>query len=1079
MSSSFILQTKLTPPSIKDDILRRPSLTKKLQSIFNSPLTIVQSGPGYGKSTAIATFLADSKKTYCWYSLSSYEDELIPFLTYFISAIRIQYPSFGEELIQYLNKINRYARDEEIRSFSAMLVNEMMGVDRQIVLIIDDFHLVQHSSQIEDWILWFLENMPSNLRLVFLSRTRPQWTIISNLKLKGALLEINENDLVFSMEDIEAWFTDVYSLDFSESEIAQIYQLTEGWIIALQMVIQQLSHHRDLSKLLQNKYGSMEDLFQFLAMEVLVKQPPMVQQFLEQTCIFEELTPSICDDVLGISGSKEMLDLLLQKNLFLQLIGQGQYRYHALFKEFLEQQLILQKSKYTQLHKRAAQYYRKQNLLELAIYHLEQIEQYEEIAFLLNEYGETLIQNGKLDSLLERLQRISNDQKQVFYRLHFLQGEVLRYQCLYREAEVHYQQSALLANQAGDVKGEAQALQGQAYIYLDTISPGKADRLLQRSIDIMEKNENVLSKDKAKVYLLMAENLINAGQAKKAEKWFQKALDNYQLEDVGNLESRLKLRTGNLFEAKRILQSSKNFGLHTNDHLEHAHLQQSHREPTLLLSLIECFLGKPEQAKELAETGIQEGIRYKAPFVEACGWIRMGHAVQLIDRYDLSLAKKCYDTALEMMDDLRVPRGKAEPLMGLCMLYGRDGAFEKAMEFGKKALIETDQVNDLWLSACIQLCISVTCLHAERFKDAEEWLNRAHDQFNFCGDQYGTCLTFLWKSFLYFQLEKETKFQESFTSFLNYVQIGSYEFIFSSRTTFGPKDLQSITPLLIEAQAKGIQRQYVTTLLNELGYHDVESHPGYTLRIQSLGRFRVWIGDKEVRERDWQRVKARELFELFITKRHSYLQKETIFSLVWPDTEEKAAIRDFKVAFNALHTAIEPNRKARTNPFFFNRDGQSYGLNPKASIYLDADEFERWVRAGLKEKDNEKALSFLTKGLELYDGDYLPERRYEDWCISERERLLVYYLRGAEKMAQLSVQTSNYEEAIHWCENILTKDRTWEEAYRLIMFCFYQKNNRPQAIKWYKKCCECLQDELGVEPMEPTKQMFEMITKMN
>ncbi|WP_246938684.1 BTAD domain-containing putative transcriptional regulator [Bacillus pinisoli] len=1076
MSSSFILQTKLTPPSIKDDILRRPSLTKKLQTMFNTSLTIVQSGPGFGKSTAVATFLADSKKTYCWYSLSSYEDELIPFLTYFISAIKQKYTGFGEELIQYVNKMNRYARDEEIRSFSAMLVNEIISMDHEILLIIDDFHLVQHSSQIEEWILWFLENVPTNLRLVFISRTRPQWNIISNLKLKGALLELNEQDLVFSKEDIEAWFTDVYSLEFTEKEINQIYELTEGWIIALQMVIQQLNHHRDLSKLLRNKYSSMEDLFQFLAMEVLVKQPPMIQQFLEQTCIFEELTPSICDEVLGISGSKEMLELLIQKNLFLQQIGQDQYRYHALFKEFLERQLSKQQSKQNQLHKRASQFYKKRNHLELAIYHLEQIGEFEEIAYLLNEFGETLIQSGKLESLLERLQRISTDQKRVFYRLHYLQGEVLRYQCVYREAEEHYHQAAILARQAGDVKGECQALQGQAYIYLDTISPGKADRLLQRTIDLMEKNENASSNEKAKIYLLMAENLVNAGQAKKAEKWFQKALNIYQLNDVGNLEARLKLRTGSLLEAKRNLLSSKNFGLHSP--IEHTHLQQSHRETNLLLSLIESFVGKAEQAKELAETGIQEGIRYKAPFVEACGWIRMGHAVQLIDRYDPSLAKKCYETALEMMDDLRVPRGKAEPLMGLCMLYGREGAFEKAMEIGKKALNETDQVNDLWLSALIQLCIAVTCFYAEEYEEAEDWLSKVQDQFEFCGDQYGSCLTYLWKSFLYYQTEKEIKFQEAFTSFLNNVQIGGYEFIFTNRTTFGPKDLQSMTPLLIEAQARGIQRQYVTSLLNELGYHDVDHHPGYTLRIQSLGRFRVWIGDKEVREKDWQRIKARELFELFITKRHHYIQKDTIFSLVWPDTEEKAAVRDFKVAFNALNTAIEPNRKARSNPFFFNRDGQSYGLNPKASIYLDADEFERWIRAGLKEKDNEKAISFLTKGLELYEGDYLPERRYEDWCISERERLQVYYLRGAEKMAQLSVQTANYEEAIHWCENILTKDRTWEEAYRLLMFCFYQKNNRPQAIKWYKKCCDCLQEELGVEPMEPTKQMHEMITKM-
>ncbi|KAA0547623.1 transcriptional regulator [Bacillus sp. BGMRC 2118] len=1074
MSSSSILHTKLIPPSIKDDILRRPTLTKKLHSITTVPLTIVHSGPGYGKSTAVSTFLSDLRKTYCWYSISSYDDELIPFLTYFIYAIKGQFSGFGDELIHYINKMNRYGRDEEIRSLSALLVNEIMELNSEFIMIIDDLHLVQHSNQIDEWLVWFIENIPHNLRMVFISRNRPQWGIMSSLKLKGLLLEIGEKDLAFSQEDIEAWFTDVYSMELDEKEIQQIYQLTEGWIIALQMIIQQLGHHRDISKLLKNKYTSMEDLFHFLAMEVLVKQAPMVQQFLEQTCIFDEITPQLCDEVLGISGSRDMLELLQQKNLFLQSIGQNQYRYHALFKEFLERQLVLQQDKYKQLHRRASDYYRRRSHVELAIYHLEKLEKHDEVAYLLNEYGETLIQNGKLESLLERLRKVSDDQKQVFYRLYYLQGEVLRYQCLYKESEENYQKASMLANRRGDHEGELKALQGQAYIYLDTISPGKADRLLQRAIEIMEKNESALEIEKARLYCLMAENLVNAGQAKKAEKWFEKAIEHDLLEDIGNLEARLKLRTGQLSEAKRILFNKKNFELQET----HSHLQQSHRETNLLLSLIECFVGKPESAKELAEIGIQDGIRYKAPFVEACGWIRMGHAVQLIGRYDSNLAKKCYDTALHMMDDLDVPRGKAEPLMGLSIVYGADGAYEKAMEFGKHALAETERVNDSWLSACIKLCIAITCSYASKIDETEDWLHKANDQFHFCGDQYGICITMLWKSIHYYQLEKWTPFQEAFTSFLNYVQIGNYEYILTQQTIFGPRDLQSITPLLIEAQAQGIQRQYVTYLLNELGLHDVESHPGYTLRVQTLGRFRVWIGDKEVREKDWQRGKAKELFELFITKRHQYFQKDTLYQLLWADVDEKAASRDFKVAFNALHNAIEPQRKARTNPFFFKREGQSYGVNPKASMYLDAEEFERWIRAGLKEKDNEKAFNFLSKGLELYDGDYLPERRYEEWCIAERERLLVYYLRGAEKLAQLSVQKSQYDEAIHWCENILEKDNTWEEAYRLLMYCFYQKNNRPLAIRWYKKCCNSLENELGVAPMEPTKQMFEMITKM-
>lgn len=203
--------------------------------------------------------------------------------------------------------------------------------------------------------------------------------------------------------------------------------------------------------------------------------------------------------------------------------------------------------------------------------------------------------------------------------------------------------------------------------------------------------------------------------------------------------------------------------------------------------------------------------------------------------------------------------------------------------------------------------------------------------------------------------------------------------------------------------------------------------------------------------------------------------KEDIFQILWPAYEDKNADRDFKVALNALNNVLEPARKARAAPFFVIRDGTGYGINPHAAIELDSRLFEEWAETGLEEKNTEKSIEELERALHLYNGDYLPERRYEDWCINERERLLVYFLRSAEKLAQLNVRRENYDSAIHWCQKILHKDRTWEEAYRLLMFCYYRKNNRPQAIRWYRKCCDVLEEELGVTPLEPTRHMYDMI----
>jgi DNA-binding SARP family transcriptional activator len=115
----------------------------------------------------------------------------------------------------------------------------------------------------------------------------------------------------------------------------------------------------------------------------------------------------------------------------------------------------------------------------------------------------------------------------------------------------------------------------------------------------------------------------------------------------------------------------------------------------------------------------------------------------------------------------------------------------------------------------------------------------------------------------------------------------------------------------------------------------------------------------------------------------------------------------------------------------------------------------------------------LQAGLALYQGDYLPDRRYDDWCLEERERLQVLFLRGAERLAEMLVHEGEYDKAIHWCERIVSKDACWEEAYRLLMYCHIRKNNRRQAIKWYQLCKEKLDQELGIAPMPQLTRLYE------
>lgn len=229
-----------------------------------------------------------------------------------------------------------------------------------------------------------------------------------------------------------------------------------------------------------------------------------------------------------------------------------------------------------------------------------------------------------------------------------------------------------------------------------------------------------------------------------------------------------------------------------------------------------------------------------------------------------------------------------------------------------------------------------------------------------------------------------------------------------------------------------------------------------SLRVQTLGMFRVWLGNEPLPSVVWKREKAQRLFQFLITVRlndsHQMLPKERITAELWPTLDAGRADRDFKVALNALNDALEPHRPVRTLSTFVTRHGLAYGLDPDAAIAIDAEEFRLGLRdaARLERDDPSAAIDAYRDALDCYAGDYLPDALYEDWASLERERLQTLYLTGAMRLAALLLDEGGYQEAIHLCQPVLMIDRYWEEAYRLMMLSHALRGNRPLALSVYE-----------------------------
>lgn len=248
------------------------------------------------------------------------------------------------------------------------------------------------------------------------------------------------------------------------------------------------------------------------------------------------------------------------------------------------------------------------------------------------------------------------------------------------------------------------------------------------------------------------------------------------------------------------------------------------------------------------------------------------------------------------------------------------------------------------------------------------------------------------------------------------------------------------------------------------------------IQVQTLGNFLVHRQKTPIPAKGWGRDASIQLFQFLITARHRRgLHKEQIIDRIWEELDGKAGDQNFKVALHGINKALEPERKSRTEARYIVRQGATYQLNLK-DIWIDADAVEQYIAIGNQAltTDSKTAEIAYREALELYHGTYLPNRLYEDWSSDERERLQVLTLGTYMTLGELLLK-NNPMESIRLAQLALQIDAAWEDAYRIQMAAYFQKGNRPMAIKTFQQCEKVLDREFGIEPLPETQRLLQKI----
>jgi len=351
--ASPLLATKLHVPRRRRGLVARPRLSTRLDEARQVTLTLVSAPAGFGKTTLLTEWLAaaDGLST-AWLSLDQRDDDPVVFWTYLLSALQRAH-GVGAGALALLQ--SSHASIDEVL---ATLVNELSSVPDDVVLVLDDYHLVE-ARDVGNGMAFLLEHLPPQVHLVIGTRADPGLPL-ARLRARGELVEIRADDLRFTAEEAAAYLNETMGLALTPQDVAALEVRTEGWIAALQLAALSMQGRDDVAGFLAGFAGDDRYIVDYLIEEVLQRQTADVRAFLVQTSILSRLNGSLCDAVVGGDGSRAMLEALDRANLFLVPLDDRRhwYRYHHLFADVLRARLLdEQPERMSELHRRASDWY--------------------------------------------------------------------------------------------------------------------------------------------------------------------------------------------------------------------------------------------------------------------------------------------------------------------------------------------------------------------------------------------------------------------------------------------------------------------------------------------------------------------------------------------------------------------------------------------------------------------------------------------------------------------------------------------------------------------------------------------------
>ncbi len=1063
-----LLLTKIQVPRRPPGVLRRARLVERLHQNLHRRLTFVTAPAGFGKTTLLVDFAAEVPAKVGWYHITAEDKDLRRFVRYVAGAFAQTFPALRPVFKELLEGVLPAQNPAALAGWLNNLLAE--HVDDFTLLVLDDYHLVGEKQEVVDFVEAWLEHLPDQVRLVVASRS-VYGIPTTRLYLRNELGLIGPEDLRFTAEELRALARLAYDVDLPMEYAADLAARTDGWIIAMLLAIR-LRTEGSLPLI----RGEREELYAFLAEEVLRHLPSHLVAFLLKTSIFDEFSAPLCREVLGEPAAAKYLQEIENRNLFVTRVDTTEgaaYRYHQLFADFLQSRLQDEEAEERQrLHARAARWFWKHGDIERAVAHRLAAGDREGAAQWMDAAAREVFLNGHLELLSQwvGVLKAPEDLRSRAPRLLLYHAKALSNQQRFTDSD------ELLALAFPVLEGQ------QDYLLLANLFEAQGfNAYMQReyalAVQLARKATKVLENFGEKLW----EKALRLAQSQRVE-----ALARYYL---GQRETAVK-------ELEEIVQNLRDLGEETSRQKQ----EKAYNLAMVLQDLGVFYFQEGRLGDALRSFGQVRDIWRQHHLNPVEFPAVLNNLAFLYHRSgDQKTALQTYLEAAEAARKQGSPN-LAAILSGIGEIYYEEERWEEAQKTFAEALAVAHRSQSVDFLAAAHRGMAKLGAARRQFALAFEHLRQAAVLLGYSQESGWYAI---WKGRLYWLLGDEESALETLLPLVDRPdesisqedRVRLLLLVAALLTDKGETErperllqqaLEEVARLgyihFLRVEARRLRdflRQMTARLshpvLDELirlgqpplvlSSDTVQREAWPILVVRGFGRGAVWRDEKRISRADWRAMGARALF-FFILDRGP-VQKEEIALAFWPDFSPA------QVNSN-LHATLWRVRRALGSKHFIQVQEGQYRLHPELQVRYDVATFEELLQQASQSEDAAARRSLLAQAIQTYGGDFLQDMDFP-WVSERRYELQRRYREALDWLIEDALQRADCAQALVWLEPALETEPYSDRWHLYRLQCLAATGTPSLARAYYRDYRRRLKRELGVEPDEALRRFIEQL----